>query len=811
MIPVYEKNIKQLIAAPNSGFEHVFLHMQDAEKGSFRNILVYFDKVIDFLLENTTGFDVECLHVHLPLVSPNLEDLILEYLAVKLFYRSLAQDTEQNDYISSRIRALTVRIANQSLPPNASAVKGNKALRMWLEQKEYFKREKKFLGELSDIDKTLSPNVLLNTLIQDANSIEESFYTTSIDKVKEGRLSYIISNTESFSKAIKNLQSISFFKKIKTIVLYDCAGRSIFGNCTRNQLEQFKRQGIPIEYFIVISFGKRTFRLKQLIHKCTQIYQNHFSFPKNEIPKKGSFIFNEKELHYLLNSERNSQKISWMGDCGIQVDRFVKLANALEIPHLKSIHVFNIFMVSITIRTANIILENLFNNNYENNFFNTEVIEAVTNLTDEDRFELKALVSELLYKIVEVWNTERSEILKNVQNKGPIAIIVPASLTKNDPFEKEFRIFLPAVGFRLYSWKAIKDGDVKSNYILTFNYKDTGKYPFNIFPNIIENDFKPGVHFQAAFITSLFRKRYEQCIKEYEYELKRRTKNKFRSKYLDEEFDIVPQSTQDDEFSFSDIDEQEHDYSDPSITINLIYADNSHVALYPSKPLIICRPGELSYSVIRADALTIEDKDLKVQPLEELHTSSALFTIRPDEESELERIKKMYDVRNQSQVLWKVLLARKRQDLNDEVLYENVAKLTGDERFVNYQYFKTNWLAPQSELLIPRKRRHFRAICNFLELPPNYYRLKLKKSATEKSSKRHSTRKMNKLLSEMFNEGMFNEEFDWDDTKLGHFLIEHDLEENGITEENVFIELKALVALLKENIRLKTIKSVELP
>jgi hypothetical protein len=801
-----EDILTQLTTQPNARFEQVFQNVQHPQKAVTKKILVYFDKVIDHLLVKEERNEIECIHLHIPMVIKYLKDVILEFLTIKLFYLSLEQDRGQSDYIQNRLHSLNLRIENCIIPSDASAAKGNKAYRKWIEQKEGFRKEKYFISSIPDISKGLFPSVILNTLIHEKPVVENTLFATTVSQLKNNKRAYILHNTERFSTLIGTLHLQGVLQNIRDIVLFDCTGRTLFNACNKVQLEQYKDEDVYIRNLIVVSFGKEPFRLKQLINNSNLIYQNHFNLPPNAIPNKTTYIFQGHEIKQLLEIKIPQKKIMWVNGADEEVKNYWQLIETLDLPQLSTIYVFNIFSVATTIRIAYKIIEHLFNGRDNDHIFKDEVHEVIAELIDDEKNELKNAVTNLLKKIVDIWDSSKKNLLRAMQHKSSIALVVPHSFMNDVIFHNEMRYFLSGVGFKMYSWKDIKKGEISDRFILSFNYRDTGKYPFNIFPNILENNINGDTFFLSCFLSAFFSRRYAQCEQEYNAQLSNKIKNNFRRKYLGQQDSEIVSAPLREGMSFDEMDDQDDDLIDAADTVTVTYDDNSHSTFYPSKMLIVQRVGDHSFKVIRADELFQEEcKDYKIQPLENLYENLNLFEIRPEEEEELKAMKLVYHVVDSYKVLWKVLLARKRPEVPDEVLYEHVGKAIGDDRFVRYQYFREEWLDPGSDLLIPRRRRHFRAICEYLELPPSYYRLELKKSASKKWSKRYNTKRTNRLLTQMFNEGMFENSIDWSNIKLGHLLMIHDLEGNGITEENVRTELHALVALLKENISLRVV------
>jgi hypothetical protein len=737
-----------------------------------------------------------------------LKEVILEFLAIKLFYRSLDKDKGNSDHIATRLQDLSALLRRDQLPAGASAKNGgNRIYKEWHDQRAVLRKERDFLSSIIDNHKGLSPNVILNTLVHDAPVIDDIHFTTTIKNFT--RKAYILHNVEKFTDLIKALYRQDALQNIKDIVLFDCMGRTLFSACNKTQLEQYKDEAVHIEHLIAISFGKTPFRLKQLIDKSDSIYQKHFDLSPNTILNKGTYIFQEHEVQQLSGVNIPRKNITWIKGAEEEVKNYWELTATLDMPQLRTIYVFNIFMAAITLRIANKIIDHLFNKQESENLFKEEVYEAIAELTEEEKSELKIVVNVLLKKVVEIWATAKPNVLRAVQHKSSIALIVPFSLVNDTIFDSEMRHFLPGIGFKLYSWKDVKTRNIRDKCILSINYRDTGKYPFNIFPSTFENNSNEDTFFLSYFLSAFFGKRYTQCEQTYKAQLNKRLTNSFRRKYLGvQDVEVIPTPLPDG-MSFDDIDDdQDNDFTDPTDSVTVTYNDNSHTTFYPAKMLIVRRPEEHAFSVVRADELAEEEcKDHKIQPLEELYDGLNLFEISPEEEKELEKMKLAYNIADKNKVLWKVLLARKRTEVTDEILYEHVGKATGDSLFVRYPYFREKWLDPKSELLIPRRRKHFRAICEYLALSPAYYRLKLKKSASEKWSKRTNTQKTNRLLTQMFNEGLFNDGVDWNKVRLDHLLTTHDLEANGITEDNVTTELQALVALLKENISMKVVTS----
>jgi hypothetical protein len=378
---------------------------------------------------------------------------------------------------------------------------------------------------------------------------------------------------------------------------------------------------------------------------------------------------------------------------------------------------------------------------------------------------------------------------------------------------------LQGIAFKLYTWNDVKEVTIKERSVIILAYRDVGIPPFDIYPNIIENRIPEDKSVHLVFLKAFFFERFNKSMHRYLNSYNKLVSNKLRYKHLNwkdldkniEDVDALRA------VYLIDADDSDYGIGSQTESIRIDFTDSSRVSVYPSKLLIARKQGVSKYFVIRADEL-LEETDLgdfEIEPLEEIYEELNLFEITPAEENELKEIRAQYGVtgNDQKSALWKVEL-RKKLDLHNgdpALLYETIRTVTdNDDKLIQYSYFRDYWLDPKSELIIPRLSRHFRQICNYLGLPVAYYRLKLKQRASLRFNSRQSNAQMNSLLAHLFSDGLFENGVDWNNLDLTSFIDEHNLEEKGIFQENVRIELKVLVDLLKEEMKLKPVLKVEL-
>lgn len=801
-------NLDLLVREPAAGFERAFAAMAHPQKERARGLLIYLDKALDFLLERESADRVKGNHLHLPIVIPEQKKFILEYLILKLFFRAMTADAGSSDYLRDKITALSHRLERNQIPENASAINGgNREYKKWKGQWQRLVKQRAFLRGIPDPDKDLAPAVIVNGQQNDLLSMIDNLFITDPDRLSDWR-SYVLLNEAKFNTLISGLAKIGVLQGINTVMLFDYDGRNIFNGCDLNMLDKYHNSGIEIKDLIVVTFSREVFRLKQQISRCTSVYRRYFNRSQPSLGDSDSHVFERREFQQLLNLTPSRPSIHWLGDRHSSLETFLELVQSLDIRELKTIHAFNLFMMAMSPAITDRILDDLFNNAVEDGLFRLEVREQILTLSDEQRTALKAVTLNLLNYIEALWQSAKHIIIELAAGQNA-ALIVPLPLVEDRLFASEMGRLLGSMRFTTYSWRDMKMGNINSPVIITLNYKDTGRYPFEVFPSVFEHELPAGTKFHAIFVKTLFSNRFHRCSNEYSAAQNAMLKDAFRKQHFD--WHGYHHSIHDSEEDiFEDVNDQEYDMHDPAELIKVTYPDGEHSSFYPSKQLII--GNEKSYTVIRADQLSDKDLGSAIQPLDDIHEDLNLFAISREEESELARIKQDLGVRDHKAVLWKVLLKGKlSSEISDQHLYDIIATTTGDPEFVRYQHFKNKWLDPGSELLIPRKRRHFRSVCEYLDLPPSYYRLKLKKRASMTQNTRQSNQRKNRLLAQMFNEGSFDSHVDWSGRTFDHLLEPHDLEEHGITEDNVNREMRALIDLLAENINTRTIQKIERP
>jgi hypothetical protein len=222
-----------------------------------------------------------------------------------------------------------------------------------------------------------------------------------------------------------------------------------------------------------------------------------------------------------------------------------------------------------------------------------------------------------------------------------------------------------------------------------------------------------------------------------------------------------------------------------------------------------------------ADLLEFESSidDLKVQKLEDITEILPIYEKLADINKQQEELKVIYDKFNiefaEPGQLWKMLLKKRASEEGIAPLYSDLSDYlqVNNLSIVSLHHFQNNWLDPDSELLAPITKKVFFHICKYLGLPNSYYIIIQRIKNASKQNTRNNTKRINGLFKDLFNDKCF------DDVKMARSILEarndyyksnHSLEEIGIDENHLIDNLIALVEMVEPEIKLKSLKQVEL-
>lgn len=724
-----ENTLNNFIQETDLKFEEIYFRMNFSPKEKYRNFLIYLHKILEKYLMANESASVNFLHLHIPFINKSFREVLLEYITIKFFVDGFDSDIANNSFIEGEIVKVNRILANTHLPDNASASKGNKEYRQWKENREKLRRKLNFFEFVKG--KSLQTQTILNVFNNDAELLdircESEWYVTKLEAlVHLERKSYVLLNTElSKEKLTSSLEEAELLSGIKHILLFDTEGRRAFQGFNKTNLEELREFGIPIENLLMISFEARTFRLRNTIKRLQQLYSNYYLQPLNYTFDR-SYIFSDPEIDLLVNDKiSRSHYWEWFGDENEAWEDYLDIVKDYKLDKLRSIPFLNILSFAVNKKVASIILDSIFGNNSHFNILDAETRILITDLDKQEAEYLKNSIVSILDFVINQWNSLRKRIKEICDTNRP-AILIPHQVYKSPMILSEFKSFLKGSKYKIYTWNDMKELNIKEGIVLILSYRDTGSFPFNIYPNIIENRLSQNLVIYGLFLRCFFQQRFNNIAHAYLSTYNKLLSNKVRNisfQWGEVTAEINAIRKYDIE-GILDADDYAYGIGSSSESIRLEYEDKSHISLYPSKLLIARKNDSSSYEVIRADDLLDESDwaEYKVQPLEEVYEYLNLFEITQEEEKELLIIKKEFGLGDDRQelALWKVELFKKLTEFGDDkfLLYEQIRSITGnDGKFIQFGYFCDYWLKKDSALLIPRKTKHFRQICDYLGLP----------------------------------------------------------------------------------------------
>jgi len=823
-IPIKEDTLRSFISTQDTSFENIYAMIANTQKSYCRSLLTYLHLVLNEYTNRPIEKGIRFSHLHFSLLEEFFKEIILEYVTIRYFCQGLLTDRSQDTFIPEKILHLERKLNNVQIPDGASGFKGNREYKRWKAGRKEINQTLKFLKNPMISGKSFLTQTIINIYAKDSYSItqrsQSEWYSINLEDLLSGnKRSYILLNPDKPNDdMIAALNEVDAHKYIKNVILFDCENRKLFQGFNKRYLEELIEYGIPIQDLILFTFERSDLRLRRTVNKYHQIYSNYYFLPRDSNFEQ-SYFFIKEEKDLLCDKHSDSKRsIDWIGGQYETFYDYLVLIKDFGVDKLRSIPILNIYSFCFTKKIAELILNDFFYGKTGDTILDSETRFLLNNLESDERDQLKQCISLILDLVVQQWEKMKETIIKIGKNR-PIGIVIPHQVVNNSLIQNEFKRNFPDLAFNFYTWNNIKEDDIKEKTIIILAYRDTGVPPFDIYPNIVENQIQEDRSLHMLFMKMFFFERYKSNTYRYFTTYNGLLANPLRYRAL--EWKKIDQYIEDMRTTGGDylVESDDIDYGigSQSESIRIEFTDLSHTSLYPSKLLVGQKQGIGKYLVMRPDELleSPEVSEYYVQPLEDLYKELNLFEITPAEEDELKQIKQRYGIvgKDQKYALWKFELNKKLdQNGGDPMrLYEIIKTVTGnDGKLIKYSYFRDYWLDIKSELIIPRRTKHFRQICNYLGLPFAYYRLKLKQRASLRASSRQSNSQMNYLIAHMINEGLFDDTTKWQSIDITALLEEHDLEEKGIVYENAQKELQVLIDLIKGEMDLKQILNIKI-
>jgi len=775
--------------------------------------LVLFLQYIHLMLNETFSEkkdETKSLHIHF---GYNLDDesksIIAQYILIRFFLESnkIANLNHQsNEQVSQTIDSLNSRL-NRLIQVPEGAKGGSRIFKNWIKEKEAIRDLINFYKNL-DAGSTLLSNTIFNCQVGLSNSLNDSFSSSPYACMIENS-SYPTYNRLNTKLTLNQIDEIdnSIIDNLENLILFDCERKKLMQYFS---LLDIKDYDVNLKRYLILSFDNKNRSVQNLKDKRTLI-QNRF-----KIPKDVSYLILQSEMDYLL--ELKSKKhipVSFIGmEDSSFWNTFILETNIHDLYELRSIKMMNLYSLCFTEESKEYILQDIFSEKDTSVLLSDETKQKLLNLRDEDVTSLKELLENVLNLII------NSNVKQDITEKIKVDTILVV-----DDFVlklKKIRSLLSLTLFisernKFISWSEFKI--IKNGNFLILSYQDQGKYPYYFYPNVIESTVSKSIAIEAIYHKFLFSNKYQWSKYNSAKDLYKLSDHPIRQKYFQwgklENAIIKSRPQKNDDINW-DL-EQEYSGNILRVTVKL-KLKNERERTFNSSELFIFSTDKKTFKVGKiGDIIESIDEDEKyfIYQLDEIQENINLFEKMIDtnqQEEELNIIRQQFQVTDaETGRLWKILLKQKLSNNNSEDLYSELKTYLESKglKIVSFHHFKNSWLNPESDSIAPLSKKVFIEVCSYLNLSRMYFVLIQRLRNTSKQSNRNSTRQMNRLLQDLFNDSCFDDGINIKErikTNLEKYKKTHPLDELGINEQYLSDNLITLIELIKSEISLKELE-----
>jgi hypothetical protein len=640
-------------------------------------------------------------------------------------------------------------------------------------------------------------------------------YANTVENESTG---YNLINTELTLEDIDNKNS-ELIDQLKSIILYDCERKTIMQNFNSGILEDWNTNyETNFNRLIIFTYAKKNISNDNLINRL-KLVKERFNIDSFE-----SYPILLDEYNSLKDTQKNKEvNIRFIGNNStIFWDDFQLECKINGLYELRSIKMMNVYSLCYSEQIKEYILEHIFSTTTNSQLITDDTKSDILDLPEEDIVNLKNSLSNVLDIIIHenIYNTVRN--LLNYDYK----IVLDGFILKNERF---FSLVKNALNIQSNSkfvdWNELEDVNAEKNIVLS--YRDQGNFNNHFYPNINEISVRDNTEMKCIFPALFFEQAYQWSkynltkgyldaldhpirTSHFEWDnLKRKIQNLKPEKRLDISWDL----------------ESDYSGSESRTTYRIIFENNRHITSNPSDLMMYYEEANSEKRIQPIkwiyQNLDLDENRLYVQKLEELideFNPAEKLIDTAQQESDLEILRNQFELGDENAGrLWKILLARKVADSNEEVVYSDLKSLftQNDLNMVSRSYFESTWINPESESLVPRGNKAFKVLCNYLGLPTAYLRIIYTIKNRTKNGKRNATRIYSRLLKDLFNDGCFDEQAIPSQIlnhRIDYYKNHHSLDELGIDEDNQTEGLVTLVELLKpeiSNLLFREVNSIE--
>jgi hypothetical protein len=730
-------------------------------------------------------------------------------------------DNADLSYISpvkSIIAALAAKKRKLDTCPEGASAKngGNKIYKTWITGKTHLGSLLNFYKELGE-DTFITPRVLFNCQSKLSKPLQELFYSRPYIIPLESlsnTYSFCVSNTQA---GLNELDlSEGFIDNIDTIVLFDCDRKKEFNEFALDEITKWNTEyNSSFKRYFLLTFGSS--------ESDVEIIKSHLARIKSrfKIATEDSYVILSNEIDFILNRpEKEPTPITFIGiDNYSSWDMFLQEIQTHELYELRSIKMLNLYSLAYSDEIKNYIIEDLFSKKEESKFISASTKQALIELSQSDILNVRTALFDVLSIIVKL----KSSDFIICRIKTDSIILVSDFVLKDDRLQRMVSSALNITNWNVYrSWSTMDIDTKKSIVILA--YRDQGRSPYHFSPNILETCFPNTGDVIALLLTVFFGNQYDWAKYSLLKELYSVVANPIRTKYFEWSklrsniSNIKPADRPHINWAL----ENEYSFQEVKENFRVKFVKLAKPKSYSASDYFITRlDGESEFHVERVKDLArynFKDNRLLIQSLDEIQEEINIYQKIVDttqQHQELRIIEEQFGVeKGNAGILWKTLLRRKadvqgNQNLYDEIkLFLTLRKLT----IVSFFHFKNSWLDPDSKSVTPLSKAVFTALCEYLIIPRAYFFIVQRIKNASKQASSRTTRHMNQLLKDLFNDRCFDDSSDVHRIlagRISYYKHNHPLDELGIDPNKLIDNLVILVELIKPELELQEVEIIE--
>ena len=809
------QHIDTFISDRDEVFDSVFNEIQNTTKNNYKFLLLYIHKIL-VNVQSRDKVNLNALHLHLEgSIDDTVKNLIGEFLIIRTFQLERSKDNSQ--IVNEKLRKEIARISNELsnglyLPADISKANENKIR----EERKDLRGKLKFYQSLDD-KLTLCPKTLMNLQTKTHRPLVQLFKSKiyAIDLPEFSNVnSYTVLNTENGINQLDVYENL--VDNLENVILFDCERKGDFLEYRYNLLQEWNTDnGTSFKNLLVLTFDKdepNINRLKNIINLIRDRFQ---------IPINGTYVITQDECYHLLNKKaENSINVNFVGERNSTFWELFELEVSIRnLYELRSIKMLNIYSFTFDREIKQYILDDIFSLDKQSNFLSSDSRQALMECSAEDIKTIRDALSDTLELVVK--SNLASEVKKFIHEDS--VIVVPEEILKND-FVKNRIIHLLKLSRKnaLVSWDNIDFYTDKSVLILA--YKDQGRFQYYFYPSVLENTFYNSSKTNAIFLSIFFKTNYQWASYNLQRDKLKFLVHSLRQEHFDFaklEKDINSLKPPKSDTTNWDL-ENEYSYSESRIVVKVRYKGMRHSKTFTKSDLFIINySGHHTYRIERIEDLMnidLTEESVNIQHLdeiqEEINIYEKLNTLNNPEE-ELEVIRNQFGIEDKKpERLWKILLNKKTKEKGENEFYAELDTILNSKglKIVSFSHFQNTWVNPESDSITPLSKGVFIALCEYLKIPKTYFIIMQRLKNASKQATRHSTRQMNSLLKDLFNDTCFDANVNAKEIlkgRLDYYKTKHPLDEIGINEDNLLENLVTLVELIKPEVKLFEVETIE--